>query len=204
MPSTIGGRFSAGWATRVRPEVKSSKMKLFLVSGQKRLSWSHIEKAKGALGSLLDTGRVKLLFMDQTDLSSVRACAEGFLKQSSKLNVIINNAAASLHGFSVHPGASMSPNLQKHSQEEMKSVLEDKRAMAYLSSLRQACATSIYGAVSSELEGRGGLYLEGASVAIHPTPLGGDALEYGYGSWAFDQAKEEELWKLSKSWVGVE
>ncbi|KAJ9484066.1 hypothetical protein VN97_g9313 [Penicillium thymicola] len=31
--------------------------------------------------------------MDQTDLSSVRACAEGFLKESSKLNVIINNAA---------------------------------------------------------------------------------------------------------------
>lgn len=112
--------------------------------------------------------------------------------------------AQGLHGFSVHPGAFMSPNLQKYSQEEMKSVLEDKRAMAYLSSLGQACATSIYGAVSSELEGRGGLYLEGASVAIHPTPPGGDALEYGYSSWAFDQAKEEELWKLSKSWVGVE
>ncbi|CDM27662.1 hypothetical protein DTO013E5_2671 [Penicillium roqueforti] len=263
----------------------------------------NIEKAKEALGSLLDTGRVKLLFMDQTDLSSVRACAEEFLNQSSKLNVIINNAAVmntpesrtkdgfelqfgtnhlshfllfyllkdtlletarsspnfasrvvsvssaahryspipldnvnwegnyngwlaygssktaniymttqierlygaqGLHGFSVHPGAFMSPNLQKYSQEEMKSVLEDKRAMAYLSSLGQACATSIYGAVSSELEGRGGLYLEGASVAIHPTPPGGDALEYGYSSWAFDQAKEEELWKLSKSWVGVE
>lgn len=86
----------------------------------------------------------------------------------------------------------------------MKAVLEDKRAMAYLSSLGQACATSIYGAVSSDLEGKGGLYLEGASVAIHPTPPGGDALEYGYGSWAFDQTKEEELWKLSKSWVGVE
>jgi len=55
----------------------------------------NIEKAKEALGSLLDTGRVKLLFMDQTDLSSVRACAEGFLNQSSKLNVIINNAAVS-------------------------------------------------------------------------------------------------------------
>lgn len=280
----------------------------------------NIEKAKEALGSLLDTGRVKLLFMDQTDLSSVRACAEGFLNQSSKLNVIINNAAVSslmpiqkcdlanrtkvmntpesrtkdgfelqfgtnhlshfllfyllkdtlletarvspdfasrvvsvasaahryspipldnfnwegnyngwlaygssktaniymttqierlygaqgLHGFSVHPGAFMSSNLQKYSQEEMKSILEDKRGMAYLSSLGQACATSIYGAVSSELEGRGGLYLEGASVAIHPTPPGGDVLEYGYDSWAFDQAREQELWKLSKSLVGVE
>ena len=55
----------------------------------------NLEKAKEALGSLLDTGRVHLLFMDQTGLSSVRACAEEFRKKSSKLNVIINNAAVS-------------------------------------------------------------------------------------------------------------
>lgn len=55
----------------------------------------NLEKGKEALGSLLDTGRVHLLFMDQTDLSSVRACADEFRKKSSKLNVIINNAAVS-------------------------------------------------------------------------------------------------------------
>lgn len=55
----------------------------------------NLEKAKETLGSLLDTGRVNLLFMDQTDLSSVRACAAEFLKQSSQLNVLINNAAVS-------------------------------------------------------------------------------------------------------------
>lgn len=55
----------------------------------------NLDKAKHALGHLLDSGRVHLLFMDQTDLSSVRACAEGFRKQSNKLNVIINNAAVS-------------------------------------------------------------------------------------------------------------
>lgn len=55
----------------------------------------NLEKAKEVLGDLLDTGRVKLLFMDQTDLSSVRACAENFLKESSRLNIIINNAAVS-------------------------------------------------------------------------------------------------------------
>lgn len=112
--------------------------------------------------------------------------------------------AQGLHGFSVHPGAFMSSNLQKYSQEEMKAVMQDKRALAYLSSLGQACATTIYGAVSSELEGKGGLYLEGASVAVNPTPSDGDAIEYGFGSWAFDEAKEVELWRLSKSWVGVE
>jgi len=63
---------------------------------------------------------------------------------------------------------------------------------------------TIYGAVPSKLEGKGRLYLEGASIAAHPTPSDGDALEYGYGSWAFDEAKETELWKLSKSRVEVE
>lgn len=55
----------------------------------------NLERAREALGSLLDTGRVHLLLMDHTDLSSVRSCAEEFRKQSSKLNVIINNAAVS-------------------------------------------------------------------------------------------------------------
>ncbi|KAJ5753656.1 uncharacterized protein N7511_007809 [Penicillium nucicola] len=262
----------------------------------------NLTKAKEALGpSLLASGRVKLLFMDQTDLSSVRACAREFLNQSSTLNILINNAgvmntpeghtkdgfelqfgtnhlshfllfcllkntlletahstkvdsrvvnvssaghryspvnfdninfdgnyngwlaygssktaniymatqierlysARGLHGFSVHPGAFVSPNLQRHSQEEMKAVMEDKRAQVYLSSMEQACATTVYGAVSSELSGKGGLYLEGASVAIHSAPSDGDALEYGFSSWAFDEAKEKELWKLSESLVGV-
>lgn len=55
----------------------------------------NLEKVKETLGNLLDIGHVKLLFMDQTDLSSVRACAEEFLKESSRLNNIINNAAVS-------------------------------------------------------------------------------------------------------------
>lgn len=66
----------------------------------------NLEKAKEALGSLLDTGRVKLLFMDQTDLSSVRACAKDFLKQSSKLNILINNAAVSLFKLNFSRGTS--------------------------------------------------------------------------------------------------
>lgn len=109
-----------------------------------------------------------------------------------------------LHGYSLHPGGFKSPNLQKHSEEEMKAAMADERMQKYLTSTEQACATSIYGAVSSELEGRGGLYLEGASVAEHPCPPDGDAIEYGYGSWAFDEAQEIALWELSKSLAKVE
>ena len=86
----------------------------------------------------------------------------------------------------------------------MDAVMKDERMQKYMISLEQACATSIYGAVSKELEGNGGLYLEGASVAVHPCPPDGDGAEYGYGSRAFDQEKEEKLWDLSKTMVGVE
>ncbi len=109
-----------------------------------------------------------------------------------------------LHGYSVHPGAFKSPNLQKYSQEEMKTVMEDKRMQKYFTNIEQACATSVYGAISRELEGKGGLYLEGASIAEHPCPPDGNEIEYGYGSWAYDQTKEEALWELSKTMVGVE
>lgn len=215
---------------------------------------------------LLDSGRVHLVFMDQTGLSSVRTCAEHVRSLSGgRLSIVFNNAAVmntpeerskdgfelkfatnhlshflllyllkdillasstpqfhshvvsvsssahryapvqldninfggiyngwlaygssktaniyltnqidrlygsqGSHGYSVRPGAFANPNLQKHSQEEVKAPLGDARMQKYLTGMEQACATSVYGAVSSELEGKGGLYLEGASVAVHP------------------------------------
>jgi NAD(P)-dependent dehydrogenase (short-subunit alcohol dehydrogenase family) len=108
-----------------------------------------------------------------------------------------------LHGFSLSPGSFISPNLQKFCQDEVAAASEDKRMQKYLCNVEQSCSTSIYGAVSRDLEGRGGLYLEMAAVA-GPCPPDGDIVEYGYGSWAFDKEKEEKLWELSKKLVGVE
>ncbi|KAK8102685.1 hypothetical protein PG984_015831 [Apiospora sp. TS-2023a] len=111
-----------------------------------------------------------------------------------------------IHGYAVHPGGFESPNLQKHSAAEMAAVNADPRARRYLTNVRQGCATSVYAAVSAELEGRGGLYLEGCAVA-GPAPAdsleAGDALEYGYGGWAFDEALEGRLWEKSLEWVGA-
>lgn len=76
-----------------------------------------------------------------------------------------------LHGYSIHPGAFASPNLQKHSQEEVKVFLGDARMSKYLTSMKQACATSVYDAVSSELEGKGGLLLRARLLrCIHVQP----------------------------------
>lgn len=108
--------------------------------------------------------------------------------------------AQGLHGYSLNPGSFASPNLQKFCREEMKAAKSNERITKYFVSLEQACATSVYAAISKEVEGKGGLYLEGASVA-GPAPADGDAIEYGYGEWAFDGEKEEKLWEVSKGLV---
>ncbi|KAI0179091.1 short-chain dehydrogenase [Hypoxylon sp. FL1284] len=261
-----------------------------------------LDQARKALGDeLLNTGRVHLLFMDQTELASVRACAAEFRKQSGgRLNVLINNAAVmktpesrtkdgfelqlgtnhlshflllyllqdillasetlsfhsrvvnvsssghrygkvrfdnlslegeyegwaaygqsktanvymanqierlygarGLHGYSLNPGSFESPNLQQHCQEEMAAGKGDARISKYLMSLEQGCATTVYAAVSAELERRGALYLEGAAIA-GPAPPDADAVEYGYAAWAFDPDAERRLWDISKEMVGVE
>ena len=108
-----------------------------------------------------------------------------------------------IHGYAVHPGAFVSPNLQKHSAADMEAVSADLRIQKYFTNVQQACATSVYAAVSADLEGRGGLYLEGCSV-VGPSPAGDGAenmLEYGHGSWAFDEGLEKRLWEKSLEWV---
>ncbi|RSL67990.1 hypothetical protein CEP54_002933 [Fusarium duplospermum] len=129
---------------------------------------------------------------------------------SSKVaNVYMTNqiehlyGAQGLHVYTLHPGAFISPNLQKFSKAETEAFSQgDDRLKNYTMSQDQACATTIYGAVSTELEGQGGLYLQGASKS-GPCPPDSDAVEYGYASWAQDRANEEELWEKSKKWTGV-
>ncbi|TVY80961.1 putative oxidoreductase, partial [Lachnellula suecica] len=51
-----------------------------------------LEKGKEACASFLEPGRVELLQLDTSSLSSVRAAAAAFLKKSPTLNVLICNA----------------------------------------------------------------------------------------------------------------
>ncbi|KAK8877354.1 WW domain-containing oxidoreductase [Apiospora arundinis] len=110
-----------------------------------------------------------------------------------------------IHGYAVHPGSFVSPNLQKHSAAEMAAAHADPRFRKIFADVQQGCATSVYAAVSAALEGRGGLYLEGCSEA-GPSPSGDgmeNAVDYGHGNWAFDEALEKRLWERSLEWVGA-
>jgi NAD(P)-dependent dehydrogenase (short-subunit alcohol dehydrogenase family) len=51
-----------------------------------------LEKGQAVCGSFLEPGRVELLELDTSDLSSVRSAAASFLQKSPTLNVLICNA----------------------------------------------------------------------------------------------------------------
>jgi NAD(P)-dependent dehydrogenase (short-subunit alcohol dehydrogenase family) len=56
------------------------------------LTARNLEKAKFALGDLLESPRVHLLHLNLDSLASVRACAEEFKSKSKTLNILIDNA----------------------------------------------------------------------------------------------------------------
>jgi len=56
------------------------------------LTARNLEKAKLALGDLLESDQVHLLKLDLESLESVRACVTQFKAKSNSLNILINNA----------------------------------------------------------------------------------------------------------------
>ncbi|KAG6357515.1 hypothetical protein INS49_013392 [Diaporthe citri] len=66
---------------------------LSLTGAKLFLTARNLEKAKTALGSLLESELAELIKMDNTSLSSVRAAAETILQKSNgQVNILINNA----------------------------------------------------------------------------------------------------------------
>lgn len=66
---------------------------LSLTGAKLFLTARNLEKAKAALGSLLESERAELIKMDNTSLSSVRGAADTILQKSNgQVNILINNA----------------------------------------------------------------------------------------------------------------
>ncbi|KAI1334402.1 short-chain dehydrogenase [Xylariaceae sp. FL0016] len=110
-------------------------------------------------------------------------------------------AARGVHANSLMPGGWVSPNLQKHS-EEFVAMLKNPDLMRFMYSPEQGAATPVYAAISRELEGKGGFYLEGAGIA-GPAPKNATLADYGY-DYDVGQCREDEerLWEVTKGLVG--
>ena len=113
---------------------------------------------------------------------------------------------AGVRAFSLHPGAIITP-LGRHLQaEDLDAVMTlDADGRPVLPDFRtpeQGAATAVWAATSSELDGRGGLYLEDCAVAeVVPD---GPQTTYGVRGYALDPDSAARLWAWSAAVTGVD
>ena len=111
--------------------------------------------------------------------------------------------AKGLHALSLHPGG-IKTGLQAYVDPAVMASWDDD--MRIWRDTAQGAATSVYAAVSSEWEGRGGRFLsdcveKGPMVPGNPMVVFGDE---GYAPWAYDEESARKLWADSCGFVGVE
>lgn len=83
--------------------------------------------------------------------------------------------------------------LQRHVSDQLKQAWADDKNLAKTwKSPEQGAATTVLAAISPELEGKGGLYLEDTQVARPP----GTGLA-GYADWAYSEDGPGRLWDIS-------
>lgn len=114
--------------------------------------------------------------------------------------------AHGVRAFAVHPGAILTDITRYMTDEELQTWIQ--RVNDELSRLKedfktpqQGAATSIWCALSDELDGMGGVYCEDCNIATlvpDDSPAG-----YGVRSYAIDPDKAAALWKFSEATTGV-
>jgi NAD(P)-dependent dehydrogenase (short-subunit alcohol dehydrogenase family) len=133
-------------------------------------------------------------------------------------------AKSGVRAFSLHPGGIIATDLNRWTSQEEKIKhwqqlgLCDDQGNAVLNPMRQfktipqGASTTVWGATSPLLEGKGGLYLENNNIAprvedlVDPDPkkLGVDSRGfYGVRPYAVDVATADKLWALSERLTGV-
>jgi NAD(P)-dependent dehydrogenase (short-subunit alcohol dehydrogenase family) len=132
--------------------------------------------------------------------------------QSKTANILFANeldrryGSQGLHGLSVHPGVIMNTELSRHqldaSNEMMEAMISDPRFTSIEKSVEQGAATQVWAAVGSDLQGKGGLFLDNTAVAFE-TSEDVPVFESGYLPRIYDEGRASRLWKDSLSFVDV-
>jgi NAD(P)-dependent dehydrogenase (short-subunit alcohol dehydrogenase family) len=132
--------------------------------------------------------------------------------QSKTANILFANeldrryGSQGLHGLSVHPGVIMNTELSRHqldaSTEMMDAMVSDPRFTSIEKSVEQGAATQVWAAVGSDLEGKGGLFLDNTAVASE-TSEDVPVFESGYLPRIYDGDRAGRLWRDSLNFVNV-
>ena len=107
----------------------------------------------------------------------------------------------SLHAWSVHPGG-IRTGLQKPNLHDAFLFLRSG-IMATLKSMmnpEQGASTTVWAAVSRELEGRGGKYLERDQIS-QPAKKGFATIDPGHAEWEYKEEDAKRLYDISLALV---
>ncbi|GLA73727.1 hypothetical protein AtubIFM55763_004659 [Aspergillus tubingensis] len=104
--------------------------------------------------------------------------------------------AHGLHAVSLHPGTIATDLLRHVPADQMAIWTADKELEKYWKSPEQGAATTVWAAVSPEMEGKGGVYLENCAVANAWVPAAGP-WGPGYAQWTYSPESEARLWDVS-------
>ena len=112
--------------------------------------------------------------------------------------------ARGLHALSVHPGLVLDTELTRDMPADELAELQGNAAMMQhmVKTPAQGASTTVWAAVSPDLEGKGGWYL----ADLGTTRLGSSVQDAGgstHAAHAYGEEAEEKLWKLSSELVGV-
>ncbi len=135
--------------------------------------------------------------------------------QSKSANVLFSvelDRRGQNHGiraFAVHPGGILT-DLTRHMTDEdlqafglyrEKGVIQSSKSAISLKSVEEGAATTVWCAVSPQLNDQGGVYCEDCDIAaIVPDD---SELRSGVRSWAIDEHTAEALWDLSERLIGL-
>ena len=149
--------------------------------------------------------------MDFSDLNWQKRKYDGLLAygQSKLANVYTASeierryGSQGLHAWSVHPGG-IRTGLQRPSLTDYAGVLKSgiMATSNFMASAEQGASTTVWAAVSRDLEGKGGKYLEQNQIS-KPVKKGFKPIDPGHAEWAYDEEKAKRLYEESLSLVAL-
>ncbi|MBN9388829.1 MAG: SDR family NAD(P)-dependent oxidoreductase [Chloroflexi bacterium] len=113
--------------------------------------------------------------------------------------------ASGIRAFAVHPGRILSTDLMRFMSEEDKqgalrtAIGSTAPNTVFEKTIPQGAATTVWCAVSPQLEGKGGVYC--ADCDISPVIAENNQDAAGVRPWAVDKATAQALWELSEQLV---
>jgi len=141
--------------------------------------------------------------------------AYGQSKSANSLFAVELDKRGQEHGiraFAVHPGGILTDLLRYMTDEELSAygisrengvikIPDATKVPERFKTIEQGAATTVWCAISSQLNGKGGVYCEDCDIA--PMVPADSKLLSGVRPWAVDKAAAESLWILSEKLTSV-